>query len=182
MTTKQIKKAKQTPAAYKPTQADINLAASAGLNLRAGETAKASVNKAVKELHTHGAVVGDARACPLAQAFLDKRFPDGKGVNGKKAAASSKANALAAFRKAVKSGKDYTENGTREAKKGGKKGANPAGGSVMIVIPKGADVLTACEKIHAGVEKLRSANDQFAALAAYITDALEEAGYTPSAE
>lgn len=179
MTTKKTKASKP---AYKATQADINLAASAGLNIRAGETAKAAVNKAVKDLHAHGAVIGDARNCPLAQAFLDKRFPDGKGANGKKAAASSKGNALAAFRKAVKSGKDYTENGIREAKRAGKKGANPAGGNVMIVIPRGADVLTACEKIHAGVEKLRSANDQFAALAAYITDALEEAGYTPSAE
>ena len=182
MTTKQLKKAKQPAAPYKATQADVNLAASAGLNIRAGETAKAAVNKACAELHARKAVVGDLRTCQLAQAFIDKRFPDGKGANGKKAAASTKANALNAFRKAVKTGKDYTENGAREAKKGGKKGANPAGGNVMIVIPKGADVLTACEKIHAGVEKLRSANDQFAALAAYITDALEEAGFTPSAE
>ena len=161
--------------AYVATPADINLAGSVGLNLKQGETARAAVNKAVSELHAHGAVIGDARTCPLAQAFIDKRFPGGKGVTGKKVTAGSMANALNAFRAAVKSGKAYNENKGREtAKAAGKKGAK-VGGAIVLSFPAGVKADSIADKMDKAIGKMKeSGNESLIRLAAYLVDALDE--------
>jgi hypothetical protein len=176
MTTKKTSKpAAQKAAAYVPTQSHITLAAQVGLNVSGVLTAKAAAQKAVEELHKAKAVIGDARTCPLAQAFLDKRF-SGKA----KVSAGSKANALSAFRKAVATGKEYNENAGRVKAKA--KGAKAGGGTIMIAIPSGAKAEDAAAKLRAGFEKLRAANDDLAALAAFLVDALDDAGFPESDE
>lgn len=175
MTTKQkATKPATKPAVYTATAAHVNLAASAGLNLRSGETAKAAVNKAVSELHKAKAVVGDARTCPLAQAFIDKRFPQGKGVNGKAVSKGTMANALNAFRAAVKSGKDYSENKGRETAKAKAKGAK-TGGAIVVSFPAGIKADAIAEKMDKAIAKMKeSGNDALVRLAAYLVDAVEE--------
>lgn len=173
MTTKKTTK----PAAYIPTQSHVTLAAQVGLNVSGALTAKAAAQKAVEELHKAKAVIGDARTCPLAQAFLEKRF-SGKA----KVSAGSKANALSAFRKAVATGKEYNENAGRDKAKAKAKGAKAGGGTIMIAIPSGAKADDAAAKLRAGFEKLRAANDELAALAAFLVDALDDAGFPESDE
>ncbi len=149
----------------------------AGLNAAGAESAKAACNAACQELYKAKAKIGDARKCPLAQAFLAKRFGTAKK------AASTKANALRAFRKAVESGKPYTENGTREAKAKAKaKGAKAGGGTIMIAIGSGAKAGDAAAKLRAGFNKMKEASDELAKLAAFMLDALDDEGYTDEAE
>jgi hypothetical protein len=183
MTIKKTNKPATKPAAYKASASHVALAAQAGLNLRNGESAREAVTKACGELHKAKAVIGDARTCPLAQAFLDKRFPLGKGVSGKKVSAQVMANALSAFRSAVKTGKGYNENAGRDkAKAKGKTGAKTSGGNVMIVIGAGDKPQAVAVKLRKGFEKLRGMNDEFASLAAFLVDALDDAGFTESDE
>ena len=174
--TKAVKstKAAKAPAVYTATPAHVTLAGSVGLNLRSGETAKAQANKACAELHKAKAVVGDARTCPLAQAFLDKRFPQGKGVNGKAVSKGTMANALNAFRAAVKSGKDYSENKGRETAKAKAKGAK-TGGAIVVSFPAGIKADAIAEKMSKAITKMKeSGNDSLVRLAAYLVDAVEE--------
>ena len=182
MTTKKTTKAtkpatKATKAPYVATSAHVDLARSAGLNIRNGESAKEAVNKACAELHKAGAVVGDARTCPLAQAFLDKRYPLGKGLNGKKVSAQVKANALSAFRAAVKSGKGYSENKGREkAKAKGKTGAK-AGGAIMLAFPAGVTMDAIAKTLSNGILKMKeSGNENLVRLASYLVDVVAEIG------
>lgn len=120
MTTKPSLKASKAAATkpskvvYVATAKHIELAAQAGAASGAMITARETFNKAAKELKDAKAVIGDSRTCPLAKAFLASRFTG-------KVAASTKKNALSAFRKAVETGKDYTENAAREEKKAAKK-------------------------------------------------------------
>jgi hypothetical protein len=107
-------------------------------------------------IHKVKAKVGDARVCPLAQAFLAKRF------DGKKVATSTKSNALNAFRKAVEKGVEYNENAARAAKKGAKAG----GGTIMIAISSGAKAKDAAAKLRAGFNKMKESGDELAKLAA----------------
>ncbi len=116
MTTKQvgskaIKASKQASAVvYVPTKAHIAIAATAGSAAGSMVSSRIAFNDAAKALFMAKVIIGDARKCPLAQAFLSARFPA-------KVAASTKANALAAFRAAVASGKDYDENAATTAKR-----------------------------------------------------------------
>lgn len=193
MTTKAkpaVKKAVTKAKAAKPyvaTQGDINLAASAGLNMRNGESAKQAVEKAVAELRAHKAVIGDARNCPLAQAFLDKRYPMGKGLDGKAVSKGSMANALSAFRDAVNNGKAYDENKGRKtsAAKGKAKGARAGGsGNILISISKAAKPIKAAESLLKGFNAMKK-TDSLSGLAAFLIDAIEEAkikGFNPLAE
>lgn len=142
----------------------------AGLNAAGAESAKAACNEACQELHKAKAKIGDARKCPLAQAFLAKRF------GGAKKAPSTKSNALNAFRRAVETGKPYTENGAREAKAKGK-GAKAGGGTIMIAIGSGAKAADAAAKLRAGFNKMKEASDDLAKIAAFMLDALDDAGY-----
>ena len=176
MTTKKtVKPAVKT--AYVATAAHVTLAAQVGLNVSGVMTAKAAAQKAVDELHKAKAVVGDARTCKLAQAFLEKRFAGKTKVNP-----GSKSNALNAFRYAVKTGKDYDENRIRKENKAKAKGAKTGGGTIMIAIPSGAKAADAANKLRAGFEKLRAASDDLAKLAAFLVDALDDAGFPESDE
>ena len=178
MTTKKTTKpAAKKAAAYVPTQSHITLAAQVGLNVSGVMTAKAAAQKAVEELHKAKAVIGDARTCPLAQAFLEKRF-----AGKTKVTAGSKSNSLNAFRMAVKTGGEYDENKGRKLAKAKAKGAKAGGGTIMIAIPSGAKAADAAAKLRAGFEKLRAANDELAALAAFLVDALDDAGFPESDE
>ena len=177
MTTRTVKKTtkpatKPAKAVYVATETHKGYAERAGLNAKGAQTAKAECNNACKELHKAKAKVGDARNCPLAQAFLAKRF------DSKKVAASTKANALAAFRRAVEKGVEYNENAARDAKK---KGAKAGGGTIMIAIPSGAKAKDAAAKLRAGIEKMRK-QDELVKLAAFLTDALDDAGFPAEAE
>ena len=177
MTTRTIKKTtKPATKAAKPvviTETLKGYAERAGLNAKGAQNAKQACNEACKELHKAKAKVGDARNCPLAQAFLAKRF------DGKKVAASTKANALAAFRRAVEKGVEYNENAARDAKK---KGAKAGGGTIMIAIASGAKAKDAAAKLRAGFNKMKESGDELAKLAAFMLDALDEEGYTDDAE
>jgi hypothetical protein len=147
----------------------------AGLNAAGAESAKAACNEACQALHKVKAKIGQAKTCALAQAFLAKRFAN------KKAAASTKANALSAFRKAVETGKPYTENGTREAKAKAK-GAKASGGTIMIAISSSAKAKDAAAKLRNGFNKMKESGDELAKLAAFMLDALDDEGYTDEAE
>ena len=178
MTTRTVKKTtkpatKAAKAVYVATETHKGYAERAGLNAKGAQTAKQACNDACKELHKAKAKVGDARNCPLAQAFLAKRF------DGKKVAASTKANALAAFRRAVEKGVEYNENAARDAKK---KGAKAGGGTIMIAIPSGAKAKDAAAKLRAGFNKMKESGDELAKLAAFLIDALDDEGYSDDAE
>jgi hypothetical protein len=175
MTTRTVKKTTKpaTKAVYVATETHKGYAERAGLNAKGAVSAKASCNEACQALHKAKAKIGDARNCPLAQAFLAKRF------DGKKVAASTKANALAAFRKAVEKGVEYNENASRDAKK---KGAKAGGGTIMIAISSGAKAKDAAAKLRAGFNKMKDSGDELAKLAAFLIDALDDAGHADEAE
>ena len=105
--TAKAKAAKPSKVSYMATEAHIKLASEAGSASANVVTAQAAFSKAAQSLREAKVVIGDARACPLAKAFLSARFTG-------KVAASTKANALASFRKAVSSGSDYSENAYRK--------------------------------------------------------------------
>lgn len=88
----------------------VKLATKAGEAKGTEINARETFNEAAKALREAKAVIGDARKCSLAKAFLAARFPD-------KVAGSTKANALSAFRAAVHDGKAYDENAKRKEKK-----------------------------------------------------------------
>ena len=120
MTTKPSLKANKAAATkpskviYVPTEADIKLASEAGEAKRAEINNKEAFNAIAKKLKEKKVIIGDARTCPLAKAFLASRFTG-------KIAASTKANALNAFRKSVETGAEYSENASRDKKKAAKK-------------------------------------------------------------
>lgn len=105
---------KPSKVVYVATEAHIKLATEAGKAKCAELNNKEAFNKAAKELREAKVVVGDLRTCPLAKAFIANRFTG-------KVAASTKANALNAFRKSVETGTEYSENATRDKKKAAKK-------------------------------------------------------------
>lgn len=157
------------------TETHKGYAERAGLNAKGALSAKVACDEACQELHKAKAKIGDARNCPLAQAFLAKRF------DGKRVAPSTKSNALNSFRKAVESGKPYTENGTREAKAKAK-GAKASGGTIMIAISSSAKAKEAAAKLRNGFNKMKESGDELAKLAAFMLDALDDEGYTDEAE
>ena len=164
------------PAAYKATAADIKLATETGESLRAGESAKAMATAKSKELHKAGAVVGKKGECPLAVAFLNARFPGGKNASGGKVSAGTQDVTLSTFRKAVKTGKGYDENASRTKAKG-KKGAKGNSGVIMIAVKSGGSAEDMAKALRAGMNKAKAANDALATLAAYVLDAIDDAGF-----
>ena len=120
MTTKPSLKANKAKATkpskvtYVATAKHIELASQAGAAKGAELNQREIFNKAAKALRDAKAVVGDLRTCPLAKAFIASRFTS-------KVATSTKANALNAFRAAVSTGAEYSENPTRDKKKAAKK-------------------------------------------------------------
>ncbi|MFM2380547.1 MAG: hypothetical protein RLZZ143_3130 [Cyanobacteriota bacterium] len=101
--------AKPSKVSYIATKAHIELASQAGKLSGTIVDNQAYFAKVAQMLRDAKVVIGDARTCPLAKAFITARFADKTKV-----AKSTKANALLAFRKAVSSGKEYSENAYRK--------------------------------------------------------------------
>lgn len=176
MTTKS--KAVKAVKPYTATPAHVALAKTCGEALNTAGSAKARAHDAAAKLHEAKAEVGAKGKCPLAIAFIDARFPKGLNAKGKKVSAGTIDTVLGEFRKAVKSGKGYDENAARKA--GKKKGAKQSGGAIMIAISPADTAEKASEKLRHFFEKMRAANDGLAELAAYLVDALDDAGFPES--
>ena len=176
MTTKA--KAVKAVKPYVATAPHIKLASTCGEALSTAGSAKQRAHDAAAALHKAGAVVGAKGKCPLAIAFIDARYPNGKNAKGGKVSAGTMDTTLGEFRKAVKTGKGYDENAARKA--GKKKGAKQSGGAIMIALSPADTAEAAAGKLRKGFEKMRAANDALAELAAYLVDALDDAGFPAS--
>ena len=176
MTTKS--KAVKAVKPYTATPAHVALAKTCGEALNTAGSAKERAHDAAAKLHAAKAEVGAKGKCPLAIAFIEARFPKGLNAKGKKVSAGTVDTVLGEFRKAVKSGKGYDENAARKA--GKKKGAKQSGGAIMIALAAGDTAEAAAGKLRKGFEKMRGANDALAELAAYLVDALDDAGFPES--
>lgn len=176
MTTKKTTKPAVKP--YTATAAHVLLAKTCGEALNTAGSAKERAHDAAAKLHAAKAEVGAKGKCPLAIAFIDARFPKGLNAKGKKVSAGTIDTVLGEFRKAVKSGKGYDENAARKA--GKKKGAKQSGGAIMIALSPADTAEAAAGKLRKGFEKMRGANDALAELAAYLVDALDDAGFPES--
>ena len=180
-TLSQVKRetAKPSKVSYVATDAHIALAREAGtasLEIQCHQVVFAQAAKALREAKV---IIGDARTCPLAKAFLAARFKT-------KVAASTKANALTAFRKAVSSGKDYSENAYRKtedkktAKKTGAKTADTkketkteTAESFSVSIARKGSAKKAAQVLRDLMNKMRD-SEEYAPLAALIIDSLDE--------
>jgi len=176
MTTKS--KAVKAVKPYTATPAHVALAKTCGEALNTAGSAKERAHDAAAKLHAAKAEVGAKGKCPLAIAFIEARFPKGLNAKGKKVSAGTIDTVLGEFRKAVKSGKGYDEYAARKA--GKKKGAKQSGGAIMIALAAGDTAEAAAGKLRKGFEKMRGANDALAELAAYLVDALDDAGFPES--
>ena len=138
--------------------------------------------KCANALRDSKAVIGDARKCPLAKAFLAARFPA-------TVAGSTKANALSAFRIAVETGKEYSENTYRkpdtkkETKKTGAKTADTkkathieateTATTYQCTIARKGSAKKAAQVLRDLVNKMRE-SEEYALLAALVIDSLDE--------
>jgi hypothetical protein len=176
-TLSQVKRetAKPSKVSYIATKAHIELASEAGKLSGVIADNQAYFSKVAQALRDAKVVIGDGRTCPLAKAFIAARFTG-------KVAASTKANALSAFRKAVSSGKDYSENAYRktEDKKSSKKtGAKTADAkketaeSFSVSIARKGSAKKAAQVLRDLMNKMRD-SDEYAPLAALIIDSLDE--------
>lgn len=179
MTTKKTTKPAAKP--YVATAPHIKLATACGEALNTAGSAKQRAHDSAAALHKAGAVVGAKGKCPLAIAFIDARFPNGKNAKGGKVSVGTIDTTLGEFRKAVKTGNGYDENSARatgkaKAKAKGKKtGAKAGSGNIVISISKAAKPADAASKLLKGINALKSANDGLAGLAAFLIDALDDA-------
>ena len=176
------KTAKASKVTYVATQAHIELASEAGRLSETIANNQAYFNKVAQALRDAKVVIGDGRTCPLAKAFLAARFTG-------KVAASTKSNALTAFRKAVSSGKDYSENAYRktdtkkESKKTGAKTADTkkathveateTATTYQCTIARKGSAKKAAQILRDLMNKMRD-SEEYAPLAALIIDSLDE--------
>ena len=179
-TLSQVKKdtAKPSKVTYVVTETHIALATEAGNASSAIVSAQERFNVAAKGLREAKVIIGDARNCPLAKAFLAARFTG-------KVSASTKANALTAFRKAVANGKEYSENAYREttkakpagkktgAKTTGKKATKDDAGTYVLSIAHKGSAKKAAQVLRDLMNKMKDA-EEYSPLAALIIDALDE--------
>ena len=179
MTTKAkaVKAVKPAAKPYKATAAHIKLATTCGEALNTAGSAKARADQSAAKLHKAGAVVGAKGKCPLAIAFIDARYPGGKNAKGEKVSPGTMDTTLGEFRKAVKTGKGYDENSGRATgkAKGKKTGAKSGSGNILISIGKAAKPDDAADKLLKGFNALKAANDGLAGLAAFLSDAIDDA-------
>ena len=178
MTTKKVSKTSKPatkPAAFDAIKAGKIIGASCA-KLNTAEAIKGEATEAiqaqVKAMREAKVTIGKSRAtCPIASAIYD-------AMSTVKAA--SRTVYLSLIRKAVNETGKFSMNASREANKpkGAKaKGAKATGGNIVISIASGATAKDAAAKLRAGLEKMRQ-QDALAALAAFLTDALEEAGFS----
>jgi hypothetical protein len=158
----------------------VKLATEAGAAKGTELNAREVFNKAAQSLREAKAVIGDQRKCPLAKAFLAARFPG-------TVAASTKANALSAFRAAVESGKAYDENAkrtkTKAAKKTGAKTADTkkathieateTATTYQCTISRKGSAKKAAQVLRDLMNKMRD-SEEYAPLAALVIDSLDE--------
>jgi hypothetical protein len=138
------------------------------------------INEQVKAMR--GAKVkigGSRRTCPVAAAVYDA-MPAHLMVG-------TKNNYLTAIRAAVNGKADFQfPNGSAKAKaakaKAKAKGAKASGGTIMIAISSGAKAKDAAAKLRAGFNKMKDSGDELAKLAAFLIDALDDAGHAAEAE
>jgi hypothetical protein len=176
MTTKKTTKPAVKPATVNATAIGKHIGEQLG-ELQAGydKAAKATdaINADVKTLRDAKIKIGASRkTCAVAGAIYDA-MPS-------TLSAGTRANMLSSIRKAVNEGGKFSHNPGRDKAKA--KGAKAGGGTIMIAIPSGAKAEDAAAKLRAGFEKLRAASDDLAKLAAFLVDALDDAGFPESAE
>ena len=174
--------------------ANILIAREAGKAALVARTMRDLVNDACKALNEAKVTIGQARTCVYAQAFLAERF------KGKSASKASMAQILSAFRKAVETGEDYTENASKVKAAAKKKAAKaitkndapkavdaakpvevkvvtkPAkddDNSIVLSLPRKATAKEAAKQMREFIEKMRQ-SDSLADLASYLTDAIAE--------
>ena len=180
--TAKAKTAKPSKVAYVATEAHIKLASEAGSAGANVVTAQATFSKAAHALRDAKVIIGDARTCPLAKAFLSARFTG-------KVSASTKANALTSFRKAVSSGSDYSENAYRkpDSKKASKKtGAKTAdtkkvthveasetATTYQCTIARKGSAKKAAQTLRDLINKMKT-SEEYAPLCNFLIDALNE--------
>lgn len=168
----------------------VALAKLAGQSALGTQTMREKCDEACKALHKAKAKIGHATKCELAKAFLAERFA------GKKVKPASKNVILSAFRKAVESGKPYTENGSKAKKAATKQDAPKASDAIeakpetpapvvvtkppkddettiILALPRKAKAKDAAKKMRAFIEKMRQ-SEELAPLAAYLVDVLDE--------
>jgi len=184
MTTKPSLKANKAAATkpskvtYVATAKHIELAAQAGAAKGAELNQREIFNTAAKALREAKVIIGDLRTCPLAKAFIANRFTG-------KTSAAVKSNALSAFRKAVETGAEYTENASREKKKAAKKtGAKhnaPKDNKesadeetkFVISIAKRGSAEKAAKELRKLINKMKE-SEEYCNLALLVIDALDE--------
>lgn len=158
----------------------IALASEAGKQALGFMTYKDQLASVIDALHKDKIVIGDARKCELAKAFLVSRFEN------KTPSAAGKAKALGAFRYSVESGKDYDENRERKAKKTKKEKTESetesenqddmsidTDSSFVLAIPKKGKADNASAEFRKLINKMKDI-EAYSNLAAYLVDALDE--------
>lgn len=178
MTTKKITKAAATkPAAKAPAFDAIKagnvigqqlVQASAAASVLGEATAK--IDELCKAMRAAKVTLGKSRrTCPVSSAIYD-------GMGSLKD--GTKANYLTAIRAAVNEGKAFKFPNGSEKKAGKKTGAKTGGtGTIMIALSAGDTPEAAANKLRKGFEKMRAANEALANLAAFLVDALDDAGF-----
>jgi hypothetical protein len=180
--TAKAKTAKPSKVAYVATDAHIKLASEAGSASGNIVTAQATFSKAAQALRDAKVIIGDARTCPLAKAFLAARFTG-------KVSASTKANALTSFRKAVSSGAEYSENAYRkpDSKKASKKTGAKTADSKKVTHTEASETATtyqctiarkgsakkAAQTLRDLINKMKT-SEEYAPLCNLIIDSLNE--------
>ena len=134
------------------------------------------INEQVKAMRAAKVKIGGSRrTCPVASAVYDAMLAHLKP--------GTKNNYLSAIRAAVNGKADFQfPNGSAKATAKGKKGAKATGGTIMIAISSGAKANDAAAKLRAGFNKMKDSGDELAKLAAFLIDALDDAGHAAEAE
>ena len=153
----------------------LRLAGIVGVSAFTKEDSTLNLADACKRLNKAGVKLGKykatktQKACPIIAAYVAGRFPNGKDRKGELVDDAKKAKYASYFKVAVESGKPYSEGNANKAKS--------KGGNIMIAFAKTASGEDAASKLMAGFNKMKEANSQLAELAAFLIDALADAGF-----
>jgi hypothetical protein len=134
-----------------------------------------AINADVKTLREAKVKLGASRrTCPVSAAIFDA-LPS-------TLATTTRNNMLSAIRKAVNETGKFSHNpnrktGETKAKGSKAKGAKTGNGNILISIGKGSNAKDVAEKLRKGFNAMKSANDSLANLAAFLLDALDDAGF-----
>ena len=177
MTTKQTKAPKGKAEPMQTKQADNMLIGIVGAvkSLQDAEQAKAvltdKINADCKALHDNGIRFGKSRrTCHFSQVTFD-------ALLAQQYSEKTANNILSTIRACVNDGKKFSFNPNRkDASNKGNKGTK--GQTIMIALTKKDDGDSAATKLLNGFNKMKdSDNDELAHLAAFLIDAIVDAGY-----